>query len=92
MKLSLKDNINSLTYFKNHFNDILKNLKGKQSPFVITQNGRSAGVFLNIETWNSLLKKIQVLKAINEAENSISTEGKQTIEEVEEYFNKKYEF
>lgn len=92
MKLSLKENINSLSYFKNNFNDILKNLECKNSPFIITQNGKSAGVFLNIDTWENLLKKLQVLKSINEAENSINIEGKKRLEEVEEYFNKKYDF
>lgn len=29
-------------------------------PIILTQNGKSVGVFLDIETWETLIKKIQV--------------------------------
>ena len=92
MKISLKDDINSLSYFKSNFNKILKKLKNSHHPLIITQNGKSSGVFLDIDTWEEMIKKINLLKAINEGEMSINKEKTKTIEEVEDYFNKKYGF
>ena len=91
MNFSLKDNINSLSFFKSHFNEVLKQLQKDHKPFVITQNGKSAGVFLDIQTWEELLKKIKLLKLINEGENSFGNKPSRSIEEVEEYFSKKYD-
>ena len=92
MKISLKEDINSLSYFKSHFNEVLKRLEANHRPFILTQNGKSAGVFLDIETYENLLKKIQVLKLINEGENSLNKDKSKTIDKVEQYFNKKYDF
>jgi prevent-host-death family protein len=92
MKLSLKDDINSLSYFKSNFNKILKKLQNSHHPLIITQNGKSSGVFLDIETWESVLKKINLLKLINEGERSLNKEKTKTIQEVEDYFSKKYDF
>ena len=92
MKISLKDDINSLSYFKTNFNKILKKIQNSHHPLIITQNGKSSGVFLDIETWESIIKKINLLKFINEGELSLNKEKTKTLEEVEEYFSKKYDF
>jgi prevent-host-death family protein len=91
MKISLKDDINSLSYFKTNFNKILKKIQNSHHPLIITQNGKSSGVFLDIETWESIIKKINLLKFINEGELSLNKEKTKSLEEVEEYFNKKYD-
>ncbi len=92
MKFSLKDDINSLSYFKSHFNDVLKKLEKERRPFIITQNGKSAGIFLDIKTWEELIKKVKLLKLINEGEFSLNNKKAKSIEEVEDYFSKKYDF
>lgn len=92
MKLSLKDDVNSLSYFKTNFNKILKEIKKTRHPVIITQNGKTSGVFMDIEEWENLNKKLNLLKLINAGENSLNTEKPFSIEETEEYFNKKYEF
>ena len=71
MKISLKDNINSLSFFKANFNRIVTEQKESHKPFVITQNGKAAGVFLDIDTWEELSKRIELLKLVNEGEESI---------------------
>ena len=78
MKISLKDDINSLSYFKTNFNKILKKLQNSHHPLIITQNGKSSGVFLDIETYENIIKKINLLKLINEGENSLSNEKTKT--------------
>ena len=92
MKISLKDDINSLSYFKTNFNKILKKIQNSHHPLVITQNGKTSGIFLDIETWENINKKINLLKLINEGEISLNKDKTKTMEEVEDYFKKKYDF
>jgi len=92
MKLSLKDDVNSLSHFKTNFNKILKKIKESHHPIVITQNGKTSGVFMDIESWENINKKITLMKLVNAGENSLNTEKSYTLDEAEEYFKKKYEF
>ena len=64
MQLSLKDDINSLSYFKSHFVKVLKKIKSKKRPFIITQNGKAIGVFMDIDTWENQVKKRYVAGAV----------------------------
>ena len=57
--------------FKINFNKIVSDQKESHSPFIITQNGKSAGIILDIETWEQISRKIELLKLINEGEESI---------------------
>jgi len=91
MKISLKEDINSVSYFKTNFNQILDNMVENHRPMILTQNGKSAGVFVDIETWENLLKKIQVLKMINEGERSLQNDKQYSIQDLEKYYKEKYE-
>ncbi len=90
MKISLKEDINSVSYFKSNFSQILDNMGESHRPMILTQNGKSAGVFVDIETWENLLKKIQVLKMINEGERSLQNEKVYSLEDLESYYQEKY--
>ena len=91
MKISLKEDINSISYFKSNFNQILDKMVENHRPMILTQNGKSAGVFLDIETWENLIKKIQVLKMINEGERSLKNDKTYSLEDIENYYQQKYE-
>ena len=92
MKISLKEDINSVSYFKANFAQILDQMNENHRPLILTQNGKSAGVFLDIESWELLLKKIQVLKMINEGERSLQNEKKHSLTDIENYYQQKYDF
>ena len=91
MKISLKEDINSLSFFKSNFSKVLRKVKGTRRPVIITQNGKSAGVFMDIDTWEKHIKKLNLLKMVNEGEASLKTEKNYSIQEVESYFKKKYD-
>ncbi len=91
MKILLKDDINSFSYFKSNFNKILKKLQNFHHPLIITQNGKSSDVFLDIETRENITKRIHLLKLINEGENSLNKDNTKTLKEVDSYFKKKYD-
>ena len=90
MQLSLKEDVNSLSFFKANFNKVLHKAKNSHRPLVITQNGRSTGVFMDIETWEQQIRKLNLFKLVNEGEMSIKSEKSHTLEEVEAYFKKKF--
>ena len=91
MKLSLKEDINSLSFFKSNFSKVLRKVKTTRRPIVITQNGKSTGVFMDIDTWEKHIKKLNLLKMVNEGETSLINEKSYSIQEVENYFKKKYD-
>ena len=90
MQLSLKEDVNSLSYFKSHFRKILKKTKNNKRPVIITQNGKSTGVFMDIETWETQIKKLNLLKLVNEGEMSLKNDKNYSLSEVKAYFKKKY--
>jgi prevent-host-death family protein len=90
MQLSLKEDVNSLSFFKANFNKVLHKIKDSHRPMIITQNGRSTGVFMDIETWESQVRKLNLFKLVNEGEMSLKTEKSHSLEEVETYFKQKF--
>jgi len=90
MEISFKEDINSLSYFKAHFATLLQKLKKNKRPFIITQNGKSAGIFMDIDTWERYLKKLNLLKLIYEGEMSLKEDKTVSFEEAKNYFKKKY--
>ncbi len=90
MRLSLKEDVNSLSYFKSNFSKVLKKVRRKGRPMVITQNGQSAGVFMDVDTWESYVRKLNLLRLVNEAEVSLKHSRPLSLEQTEEYFRKKY--
>lgn len=92
MKLSLQEDINSVSFFKANFNHILEKMEKDHHPMILTQNGKSAGVFLDMKTWEAMLKKIQFLTLLNEGERSLQNEKSITLDDIEESFKNKYDF
>lgn len=90
MQLSLKEDVNSLSFFKTNFNKVLLKIKNTHRPMVITQNGRSTGVFMDIETWENQVRKLNLFKLVNEGEMSLKSEKSHTLEEVETYLKQKF--
>ena len=90
MKISLKEDINSVSYFKSNFNKILDKMCENHRPMILTQNGKSAGVFLDIETWENILKQIQVLKKINEGERSLQNDKIYSMDDLDSFYKEKY--
>jgi len=90
MQLSLKEDVNSLSFFKANFNRILNKIKSTHRPLVITQNGRSTGVFMDIDTWENQQKKLNLFKLVNEGEMSLKNETTHSLDEIESFFKKKF--
>jgi prevent-host-death family protein len=90
MKISLKEDINSLSFFKANFNSVLKRIRSVQRPLIITQNGRSTGVFMDMDTWENYIKTINLMKFVNEGEISLKKDKTYSLDEAEQHFRKKF--
>ncbi len=90
MKLSLQEDVDSMSHFKANFSSIMKKVHRTNRPMVITQNGKSAGVFMDIGTWENYVRKMNLLRLVNEGEVSLKKDGTYSIEDTEAYFKKKY--
>jgi len=90
MKFSLKEDIISISEFKANFKKIQRRVKNTNRPIAITQNGKTTGVFMNIELWEKFLRKLSLYRCISEGELSLNKNIPFNIEEVDEYIKKKY--
>ena len=73
--MDLKDDVIPVTELKNQTKKVLARLKRTGAPILVTQNGRSAAVILNIVFYQAQQKRLKVLEEIAKGEKEI-LEGK----------------
>jgi len=71
--LNLAQDIKPISYIKAHTAEILKQIDERKNPLVITQNGEAKAVLLNINTYQSLVDSISLMKIISIGETQIAT-------------------
>ncbi len=90
--MSLKDQIKSLSYFKNNMKAVVSQTAKDHQPLILTQNGEAAGVFMDIESYEWQKQRIAVMEAILEGEASLQKHGAKPWSELKEKTKKKYGF
>lgn len=65
------DNIVSVSEFKTHASQMLRSLSENDSPVVITQNGRAAGVVLSPKAYDELTAHFRFLATIEESDEDV---------------------
>ena len=70
--LNLAEDIKPISYIKAHTADVLKQIDDKKNPLVITQNGEAKAVLLDINTYQSLIDGISLMKIISIGEKQIA--------------------
>lgn len=91
MQLSLSKDINSISYIKSNFNEVLESLKKNQRPMIITQNGKSTGVLMDIESWEDMQRKMELFKSVAEGERSLLKDEPIELDKVMKMIESKYE-
>ncbi len=66
-----------VTDVKRHATEIIAKLEQTREPIVVTQHGREAAVMLDIESYQTLLRRLDVLESISNGERAFS-EGRTT--------------
>jgi antitoxin YefM len=74
-RLKLEQDIKPLSEFRAHAATILEEMHKTGRPLVITQNGRSAAVVLDVAAYDALMEKMELLEEIRIAEGQLK-EGK----------------
>jgi len=63
-RINLSQDIKSLSDFRANAALYVQNIKRTRRPMVITQNGRSSAVVIDVDEYESLLEKIELLQDI----------------------------
>lgn len=64
--VQVAEDIVPLNEFKAHLSEKLRELKQRQRPFIVTQNGRAAAVVLSPEEFDRLVNQRRLLAAVSD--------------------------
>ena len=71
-QIQLDQDIRSLSDFRANAASYIKRLKSKRRPLVLTQHGKSSAVLIDVEDYQKLLDKIQLLEEISTARKDLN--------------------
>lgn len=71
-RIQLDEDIQPLSEFRSKVSFYFDKVKKNKRPLIITQNGKSAAVLLDVSEYEALIDKIEVLEDIKRAEKQIS--------------------
>jgi antitoxin YefM len=74
-RIMLNDDIHSLSDFRSNTSGYLSQVRSTKRPLVITQNGKSAAVLLDVGEYEKLVEKTELFQDMELALNQVS-EGK----------------
>ena len=88
-KINLDQDIQPLSEFRSNVAFYFNKVKKTKRPLVVTQNGRSSAIVLDVAEYQSMIDKIEVLEDIKLAEDQISKGMGISHEEVKRNFAKR---
>lgn len=71
-RINLSQDIKSLSDFRANAASYVQNIKRTRRPMVITQNGRSSAVVIDVDEYESLLEKIELLQDVQNARQQLA--------------------
>jgi len=71
-KIQLDQDIQPLSKFRSNISFYFNKVKKTKRPLIITQNGKSSAILLDVSEYQSMVDKIEVLEDIKLAEQQIS--------------------
>jgi len=74
-RIQLNEDIKPLSEFRSKVRSYIDKVRKTKRPLVVTQHGKSAAVILDVDEYESMLNKIELLQDIQLAEKQIK-EGK----------------
>ena len=72
-KIHLEEDIQPLSTFRSKISFYFNKVKKTKRPLVITQNGKSSAILLDVAEYQSMVDKIEVLEEIKLAEEQIGS-------------------
>ncbi|HJU83185.1 MAG TPA: type II toxin-antitoxin system Phd/YefM family antitoxin [Holophagaceae bacterium] len=83
-------NLQPVTEVKRRATEIIAELQETKEPVVITQHGRAAAVLMDIESYETLQRRLKVLMALSEGRKAVAEGRVHSHEEVAAEFTRKY--
>ncbi len=74
-RINLNEDITPLSEFRAHAAAFVQKIRRTKRPVVITQNGKSSAVVLDVNEYEALLEKIELLQDIHLAQQQIADGG-----------------
>jgi antitoxin YefM len=71
-RINLSQDIKSLSDFRANAASYVQNIKRTKRPMVITQNGKSSAVIMDVNEYEALLEKIELLQDIQIARQQLA--------------------
>lgn len=70
-KIQLDQDIRSLSDFRANAASYIERVKSKRRPLILTQHGKSSAVLMDVEDYQNLLDKIQLLEELSTARKEL---------------------
>ncbi len=88
-RIQLDKDIQPLSEFRSRVAFYFDKVKKTKRPLVITQNGKSAAILIDVSEYESMVEKIEVLEEIKLAESQINSGLEISHQEVKKKFIKR---
>ncbi len=72
-RIALNTDIHSLSEFRTNASGFISQVHNTKRPLVITQNGKSAAVLLDVDEFEKLMDKIELIEDVKNAIDQISS-------------------
>ena len=89
---SIQEAIKPISYIEDHANDMLDFVNAKKEPLIITQNGESRAVLIDVESYQEMKNAFNLLKIIQFSENDVRSGKTKSATEVFTNLKRKYKF
>ncbi len=70
-QIQLDQDIRSLSDFRANAASYIERVKSKRRPLVLTQHGKSSAVLIDVEDYQKLLDKVQLLEELSTARKEL---------------------
>jgi len=75
MNVNLHKDVKPISYIKTNTAEMLDYINDQKNPIIITQHGEARGVFMDIESYQSMINALSLMKLLQFSEKAIQ-EGK----------------
>ncbi|MEE9429728.1 MAG: type II toxin-antitoxin system Phd/YefM family antitoxin [Melioribacteraceae bacterium] len=89
-KIQLEQDIQPLSTFRSKISFYFNKVKETKRPLIITQNGKSSAILLDVAEYQSMVNKIEVLEDIKLAEEQIGLGKGISHSKVKKMFTKRF--
>ncbi len=90
MKISIVSDIEAVSSVKSRIPEVFEESSKTNRPKIITQNGKAIGVMSDINSYEALIRKINLMKLVIEGEESASKDDMMSLSALKKRMKGKY--